>query len=309
MQPSKLNSVKFRWAGVAKCTVAAILLTGSLATGSRAQQPGQKTFSSAEEASQALVVAAQNNDEKTMLAILGPDGKEIISSGDEAEDTQMRAHFVQRFQQMHRLAKEPDGTTTLYVGAENWPTPIPLMNKGNVWYFDTAAGKEEIVYRRVGENEISTIRVCQELTAAEKEYRSAQHDAYAQKIVSSEGQHDGLYWKADNGQPQSPIGPHVAAAFVGDNSNAQPTPFHGYYFRSLTPTGKNSTNGFAFVAYPAEYGSSGVMSFLIKEDGVVYQKDLGKNTESLVKSIKASHPGWKKAEEVQDETAADSKTN
>jgi hypothetical protein len=307
MRRSKLNSVKSRWAGVTKCTVAGILLTGSFATGSMAQQQGQKTFSSAEEASQALIAAAQNNDEKAMLDILGADGKEIISSGDETEDAQMRANFVRRFQQLHRLMKEPDGTTTLYIGAENWPTPIPLMNKGNAWYFDTPAGKEEIIYRRVGENEISTIRVCQELAAAEKEYRGAQHDMYAQKIVSTEGQHDGLYWKADSGQPQSPIGPLVAAAFVTDGSTTQPTPFHGYYFRFLTRNAKNGS-GFAFVAYPAEYGSSGVMSFFVKEDGVVYQKDLGKGTESVVKSIKASHSGWKKCEEVQDEAAGDQKT-
>ena len=154
---------------------------------SMAQQPGQKTFSSAEDASNALVTAAQNNDEKTMLDILGPDGKQIVSSGDDAEDAESRANFVQKYQQMHRLAKEPDGTTTLYIGAENWPTPIPLMNKGNSWYFDTEAGEEEIVYRRVGRNELSAIRVCQELVAAQKEYYAKQNNQYAQKIFSDEG--------------------------------------------------------------------------------------------------------------------------
>ena len=151
-----------------------MLLTVCVPPRSMAQQPGQKTFSSAEEASNALFMAAQNNDEKTMLDILGPDGKQIVSSGDETEDANSRANFVKKYQEMHRLVKEPDGTTILYIGAENWPTPIPLVNKGNLWYFDTEAGKKEILYRRIGRNEMSTIRVCQELVAAQKEY-SAQH--------------------------------------------------------------------------------------------------------------------------------------
>ena len=145
-----------------------------------------------------------------MLDILGSDGKQIVSSGDDAEDAESRANFVKRYQEMHRLVKEPDGTTVLYIGAENWPTPIPLMNKGNAWYFDTDAGKHEILYRRIGRNEISAIRVCQELVAAQKEY-SADHNEYAQKIFSDEGQHNGLYWKT-SGDRLSPIGPLVAAA-------------------------------------------------------------------------------------------------
>jgi hypothetical protein len=314
MRQTKLNSERSRWTGIMKWTAAAILLTGGLAARLTAQQEGQKTFSSPEEASQALVAAAQNNDEKAMLDILGPVGKEIVSSGDDAEDAQNHANFARRYQEMHRFMKEPDGTTTLYIGAENWPAPIPLVNKGNVWYFDTAAGKQEIVYRRVGQNELSTIRVCQELVAAEKEYRSAQHDTYALKIVSTEGQHDGLYWKADNGQPQSPIGPLVADAFVTDSANTKPMPFRGYYYRFLTRQGKNGASGkgagFAFVAYPVEYRSSGVMTFLVKEDGVVYEKDLGKDTEAAAKAIteRPSHSGWHKSDLPQEETSAEQKT-
>src|SRR5580698_8239586 len=155
---------------LAKFAVVAVLLTLCVPLSSVAQQSGQKTFLSAEDASNALVTAAQSNDEKAMLDILGPDGKHIVSSGDDAEDVRSRANFVQKYQQMHRLVKEPDGTTTLYIGAENWPTPIPLVNKGATWYFDTEAGKQEILYRRIGRNEMSSIRVCQELAAAEKEY-------------------------------------------------------------------------------------------------------------------------------------------
>jgi hypothetical protein len=303
----------------------AILWMGCFSIPSMCQQPGQKTFSSAEDASQALFTAAQNNDEKTMIEILGPDGKQIVSSGDDAEDAESRANFVQKYQQMHRLAIEPDGTTTLYIGAENWPTPIPLMNKGNSWYFDTGAGEEEIVYRRVGRNEMSAIRISQELVAAQKEYYAAQHNEYCPNIVSDEGQHNGLYWKAAEGEPESPVGPLVALAVVNDSDtkgpNAAPTPFRGYYFRVLARQGKNGpggaksyvvngkmTGGFAFVAYPAEYRSSGVMTFIVNEDGVVYQKDLGKKTEALGKALKEYNPNssWHKAEE--EETAADQET-
>ncbi len=210
MRRTKWNSSKSPWANLSKYAALIILLTGFIPARSLAQQQGQKTFSSPEEAAKAIVAAAQSNDEKAMLEILGPDGKEIVSSGDETEDAQNRANFVQKYQQMHRLVKEPDGMTMLYIGAENWPTPIPLVKKGNSWYFDTGMGKKEILYRRVGRNELSAIRVCQELAAAQKEYYSMQHNEYAQKIFSDEGQHNGLYWKAAGSEPQSPIGPLVA---------------------------------------------------------------------------------------------------
>jgi hypothetical protein len=326
MRRTKLNFDKFYWAHLAKLAAVAVLLTACFPTRSMAQQSGQKTFSSPEDASQALVTAAQSNDEKAMLDILGPDGKQIVSSGDKTDDAASRANFVQRYQQMHRLAKEPDGTTLLYVGAENWPTPIPLVNQGNSWYFDTAAGKKEILVRRVGRNEISTINVCQELVAAQKEYYSTQHNEYAQEIFSDEGQHNGLYWNAASGEPQSPIGPLVAKAVArgyAKRLDGAPTPYRGYYFLVLTRQGANSpggakhyivdgkmTDGFAYVAYPAEYRSSGVMTFIVNKDGVVYQKDLGPQTDVLAKAMEEYDPatGWQKAEEQQEETADNQKT-
>src|SRR5450432_647977 len=157
----------------------AVLVTGCFLTPSLAQRPGQKTFSSPEDASSALGAATQSNDEKAMLDILGPDGKEIVSSGDDTEDAQSRANFVEKYGEMHRLVKEPDGTTVLYIGARNWPTPIPIVDKGGSWFFDTQAGKQEILYRRIGRNELSAIRVCQELVAAQKEFRSPNGDQYA----------------------------------------------------------------------------------------------------------------------------------
>ena len=320
MRRTKLNFDKFYWANLPRLAVVAILLMVCFPTPSTAQQPGQKTFSSAEEAGNALLTAAQSNDEKAMLEILGSDGKQIVSSGDETEDANSRANFVKRYQEMHRLVKEPDETTVLYIGAHNWPTPIPLVHKGNAWYFDTEAGKKEILYRRIGRNELSAIRVCQELGAAEKEY-SAQHSEYAQKIFSDEGQHNGLYWKTAEGEPQSPIGPLVASAFAKSQDGA-PTPYRGYYYLILTRQGKNGsggaksyivngkmTGGFAFVAYPAEYRSSGVMTFIVNEDGTVYEKDLGKKTEVLAKAMKEynPNPSWQKAEEQQEETAGEQK--
>jgi len=260
-----------------------------------------------------------------LLDILGPDAKQIVSSGDDTEDNQNRANFVQRFQEMHRLVKEPDGTTTLYTGAENWPMPIPLVNKGNSWYFDTETGKKEVLYRRVGRNELSTIRVCQQLVAAEKEYYSAQNEEYAQKFFSDEGQHNGLYWKAADGQPQSPIGPLVASAvaegYKGQDETS--TPYRGYYYRILTRQGPNApggaksyvvngkmTAGFAFLAYPAEYRSSGVMTFIVGADGVVYRKDLGKSTAVLAKAMKDYNPNssWQKDGDQQEESAGEQAT-
>ena len=321
MRQIKLRSDKFRGADLPKPAVVAIVfavfMAACFSTRSMAQQRGQKVFSSAEQASSALVAAARNNDEKAMLEILGGEGKQIVSSGDETEDANSRANFVQRYQEMHRLVKEPDGTTILYIGAHNWPAPIPLAHKGNAWYFDTAVGKKEVLYRRVGRNELSAIRVCQELAAAEKEY-SAQRGEYAQKIFSDEGQHNGLYWKAGDRAPQSPIGPLVAAAVAegyAKSPTGAPTPYRGYYFHILTMQGKHApggakqyivdgkmTEGFAFVAYPAEYRSSGVMTFIVGSDGVVYQRDLGKSTDSIASSMKTYNPdsAWKKAEESSD---------
>ena len=300
---------------------AVVLLTASFAVCAQAQQKDQKTFPSPEQASQALFTAAQNNDEKALLELFGPEGKQIVSSGDEAEDAQSRANFVKRYQEMSRLMREPDGTVSLYIGAHNWPYPIPLRNKGSVWYFDTKAGEKEILFRRIGRNEMSAIRVCQELVAAQKEYYAHEHNEYAQKIFSDEGKQDGLYWKAAEGEPQSPIGPLVAWAVADESAKsrgAEAVPYRGYYFHILTNQGKDApggansyisngkmTAGFAFVAYPAEYRSSGVMTFLVGADGVVYEADLGKKTETVAKSMTEYNPGpaWHKTEIEQQETA------
>jgi hypothetical protein len=325
MRETKLNFAALQYGNLSKFAAVAVLLLGSIPAMARAQQPGQKTFASAEEASNALFAAAQSNDEKAMLDIFGPDGKLVVSSGDDVQDHEMHANFAKKYQEMHRLVTEPDGSTTLYIGAENWPAPIPLMHQGNVWYFDTAAGTKEILYRRVGRNEITTIRVCQELVAAQKDYASQNHHEYAQRFFSDTGQHNGLYWTAADGVPQSPIGPLIASAVAeGYESIPQggPTPFHGYYFHILIAQGHHApggsknyivrgkmTGGFAFVAYPAEYRSSGIMTFIVGSNGVVYEKDLGKNTEAIVKAMKKFDPdsSWHKSEDAQEQSASEQK--
>lgn len=283
-----------------------------------AQSPAQKRFSSPGQASRALFLAVQSNDEKALWEIFGPDGKEIISTGDMAEDRTSREQFVQKFQEMNRLVQEPNGTVRLYVGAENWPMPVPLVHTGNAWHFDAGAGKQEIWIRRIGRNEIAAIQVLQELVDAQKEYCAEARDGdvkqYAQKFHSDEHKHNGLYWKTDSGEPESTIGPHLASAGrdtypAGSNSGAKP--FYGYYFQVLTRQGDHAaagaknyivdgkmTEGFGLLAYPAQYGTSGVMTLMVGQDGVVYQKDFGPNTAAAAEALSAYDPDttWAKVE-------------
>jgi hypothetical protein len=285
-----------------------LAVMGCCAIPAGAQQPGQKTFSSAMEASRALVEAVKADDQPELLKILGPGAKRIVSSGDAAEDKADRAEFLRKYQEMHRLVNEPDGMTTIYIGAENWPMPIPLAGKNGVWYFDTPAGEHEILYRRIGKNELAVIQLCHELVDAQKEYYAKPHDGdsarrYAQKIFSDPNKHNGLYWKSGSGEGESPIGPMVAAAAseisTGDATHKS-EPFQGYYFRLLAgpPMGEGNSHGFAFIAYPAEYRSSGVMTFVVDQDGVVYEKDLGRRTAEIEKAIVPFNRDatWHKAE-------------
>jgi hypothetical protein len=285
-----------------------------LASPAVGQQSGQQTFKSPAAACHALIAALKSDDESALVKILGPDSKEIVATGNPAEDKQRHANFVQKYEQMHRLVNEPDGKTTLYVGAENWPAPIPLVHKGNSWYFDTPAGREEILYRRVGRNELAVIQICHELVDAQKEYYAQPHDGsaneYAQKLTSDPGKHNGLYWEAGTNESQSPIGPLIAAASPDTQAADQnPEPFHGYYFRILTgqksAKGTESyiedgkmTRGFAVLAYPADYRATGVMTFIVDQDGVVYEKDLGKRTTEAAKTLTvySRDATWRKAD-------------
>lgn len=306
--------------------VAMLLLAGVGAIPSMSQQKGQKTFSSAEEAGKALYNAAKASDEKALVEILGPKGRQLISSGDVAEDAENRANFAKRYEEMNRLVREPDGSVTLYSGPYNWPFPIPLANKGGVWYFDTEGGEKEILFRRIGRNEISAMHICQQLVATQKDYY-AQHHEYAQKVFSSEGKQDGLYWRTEGGAAASAIGPRLAWAFINEaagQTGGPATPYRGYYFEMLSSQGKEAmggaksdvsdgkmTGGFAFVAYPAEYRSSGVNTFVVGADGVLYEKDLGKRTETIAKSMKElnTDASWQKSEEAPQQAVSEPPNN
>jgi len=281
-----------------------------------AQEPGQKTFANPQDAGKALYDAGKSADKAAIEAVLGASSVSVISSGDEVQDKSNRDRFIERYEQMNRWAKEISGDQTLIIGAENWPFPIPLKkDAADTWYFDTKAGLKEILYRRIGKNELAAIRVCDALADAQDEYFSQSHDGdsvkqYAQKFASDPGKQNGLYWKTAEGETESPVGPLVAYA-TGQGYGGQhdtPQPFHGYFYRMLTAQGANvkggaksyivdgkMTGGFAFIAYPAEYRNSGVMTFVVNQDGTVYQKDLGPQTADLAKQMKAYDPDktWK----------------
>ena len=311
------NFERFQLGKLARLAVFAIFATGSFNL-ALAQQPRQKTFITCEEASFALFVAVQKDDQSALLEILGPGATEIVSCGDEAEDHIDRQRFVEKYQEMHRLIRESNGTTTLYIGAENWPTPIPLVHKGNRWYFDTVASRKEILFRRIGKNELETVSVCRELVDAQNEYHSEPRDGdgvkqYAPRFRSEDNKRNGLYWKISGGEPESPVGPLLTLASGEEyaKETSQPRPFHGYYYRILRGQGRQAaggaknylvrgkmTGGFAFVAYPSEYRSSGVMTFIVNRDGVVYQQDLGARTAVRAKTMTryATDATWKKVD-------------
>jgi hypothetical protein len=254
----------------------------------------------------------QAPDDQAALGILGPAAKDVLSSGDTAEDADARSGFVAKYEEMHRLVTEPNGTVTLVIGAENWPFPISLVNDRGSWYFDTDAGKDEILCRRIGKNELAAIDASRELVEAEKQYfahpPAGVTKQFAQNLVSDEGRHNGLYWRGASDEFDSPLDPLIASAGQekaksGDAVSSDPIPFNGYYFRTLTGQGKNApggaksyivdgkmVGGFAFIAYPAEYRSSGVMTFIVNESGVVYEKDLGPNTLAIATNMTVYNP-------------------
>jgi hypothetical protein len=291
--------------------VTLVLGLGSIQT-VLAQEVGQKTFNSALEATDAFAAAVQSHDEAAMLAILGVSAKDLVSSGDPVADKNNEDAFVAKYRASHQFAAAGDGRTFLYIGPENWPTPIPLQKTGSQWYFDSDDGQQEILYRRIGSNELNVIKVCTAIADAQRDYYAALHDGatqhqYAQKFRSTAGMQDGLFWEVKAGaQPESPLGPLVAEAAVEGyqhQANGQPHPFHGYMYRLLTSQGANApggarsyivngrmTGGFALVAYPVRYRDSGVMTFIVNQDGQIYQKDLGDNTAQMASAMTDYNP-------------------
>jgi hypothetical protein len=283
-----------------------------------AQQPGQRTFASPNDAARAFFAAMQTPDDQAPLSILGPDGRDVLSSGDTLEDADARIGFVVKYEEMHRLVTEPNGAVALVIGTENWPFPIPLVNNHGSWYFDTTTGKNEIIFRRIGKNELAAIDASRALVEAEKQYFARPPAGFpkqfAQNLVSDEGRHNGLYWHGASDEFNSPLDPLIANAHkevAKDQANGDPVPFNGYFFRILTGQGPHTrsgaksyvvngqmTEGFAFIAYPAEYRSSGVMTFIVNKSGTIYEKDLGPDTTKLAEAMTAYDPDstWNRAE-------------
>lgn len=280
-----------------------------------AAEPKQKSFPSPEDAVGALVAAVQAHDEKAMLAIFGPEGKDLVKSGDPVQDKQSRERFLASYQEKHALTGEGD-SKTLEIGNNDWPFPVPLVKAGDAWHFDSAQGKEELLNRRIGKNELDTIQVLLALVDAQREYASVDRNGdglleYAQKFGSDQGKKNGLYWRAAAGEPESPLGPLVADAVQEGyrKKESKPIPYHGYYYKILKAQGKDAPGGaysylakdkmiggFAILAYPAQYGASGVMTFMVNHDGVVFQKDLGAETAAAAPKITKFNPDqtWSK---------------
>jgi len=283
----------------------------------------QTMFASPDEAVQSLVSAVRANDQTQLKQILGSHGDDLLNSGDDIADRMARERFVAAYDAKHQLVKNDDGSMTLNTGDTDWPFPIPVVNddKHGKWVFDTDAGKDEIINRRIGRNELDVIQVTQAVVDAQREY--AQRDPngdgipeYARKFISDPGKKNGLFWKTDESEAASPLGPLVGQAVEEGYSSARteegkPRAYHGYHYRILTSQGPNASGGafdyvvdgkliggFAVIAWPAQYGNSGIMTFIVNHQEVVFQKDLGANTDRQAKAVTAFDPvaGWKKTE-------------
>ncbi|HYB08226.1 MAG TPA: DUF2950 domain-containing protein [Alphaproteobacteria bacterium] len=301
--PALLRRAALRIA--ATCALAAFAWSAgqtALAAGAK-----QLDFASADQAVEALAAAVRANDTAELLKILGPGGRNLVFSGDPISDKEGRAGFAERFDHEHKLQMEGDDKATLSIGNEEWPFPIPLVKAGERWHFDTKTGVAEILARRVGRNELNTIEVCRAYVDAQHEYATTHASGspymeYAQKFMSTSGKRDGLYWPVADGETPSPMGPLVAGARA-EGYSSEREPYHGYYYKILTRQGPNAQGGaydyvvhnrmiggFALVAFPVKYGDSGVMTFLVNHDGIVYQKDLGPKTAEIARRMSAFNP-------------------
>lgn len=301
-----------------------------LATAALAQAPAakpkahataaQSTYASPEAAAKALADAVRAQDANALLAIVGPTSKSWLFSGDPVADREGWGKFLAGYDKKNSIAKDGDAKATLLVGEDDWPFPAPLVQKAGKWTFDAEAGREEIINRRVGRNELDTIQTLLAIVDAQRVYASKDPDgngvaAYAASFMSAPGKKDGLYWETKEGEPQSPLGPLVGEAsaqgYAKQAQGAKPQPYHGYNFRMMTRQGKDAPGGaydyrvkghlfggFAVVAYPANYGLSGVKTFIVNHEGVVFEKDLGAATSSAGTAITLYNPDktWQKAQ-------------
>ena len=283
-----------------------------------AQEVKQKAFGLPEDAMKALTETVQTGDTKGMMAILGPEGEDIVSSGDKVADKNALEQFVKAYQEKVDFVKEKEDRVSIIIGKDNWPFPIPIVKRGEGWVFDTKAGREEVLSRRIGRNELNAIQVCGAYVEAQQEYASTDRERdgiiqYAQKVISDPYRRNGLYWEVGEGEIPSPLGPLFAkAAQAGyTKRDEKPIPYHGYYYKILKGQGKNAPGGayqyvinghmvagFALVAWPAEYAVSGVMTFIVNQNGTVYEKDLGPTTEGIAKAMTFYNPDrtWRRAQ-------------
>jgi hypothetical protein len=269
---------------------------------------GQKTFSSPLEAMQALVDAARTGDPAQLEPLLGPQAPQLIASSEAGAAKELLAGFVKAYGEKHSLSVEAQGVEYVQVGSSDWPFPFPLVRDGKAWYFDVDRGNQEILDRRIGRNELGAIAVCEGYVQSQIEYGSKGRDgnpsgSYAQQFLSDPGKQNGLYWPVEKGQPHSPMGPLVASAAIEKSlrqSAAAPAPYYGYLYKILTEQGPDApggaksyivdgklTGGFALIAYPAQYQYTGVMTFIVNQDGVIYQQDLGDQTGDLASKTTA----------------------
>lgn len=302
--------------------VAALFLATALCTpafAAKQAKVAQQVFATPDEAVKALIDACKAGDKQALHSVLGPKSDMILSSGDPVADKAGMERFVKAYEEKHALVPEGDAKVVIEVGAQSWPVPIPVVKNAKGWWFDTRAGLEEVLNRRIGRNELNAIQVCLAYIDVQHDYASKDRTGegtlqFAQKFVSDEGKKNGLYWLQKPGEEPSPLGPFAAVARgegYDRGSRPNPIPYHGYYYRILTAQGPHATGGarsyvlkgkmmggFALVAWPARYGSSGIMSFIVNHEGVVYEKNLGKNTSAVAKTLKAFDPdkSWHKVD-------------
>ena len=298
-------------------SILALVSVLGFASNGLAAEAKQKTFTSPEEAVKELIAAARSGDAKAMQAVLGPGSRDIVESGDAVADKAGRERFVKSYEESNKLEKSGESKAILSTGKDDWPFPIPIVKDAAGWRFDTKAGKEEILNRRIGRNELSVIQVLQAFVDAQREYylRNPEKDkllGYAQKIASTQGKRDGLYFPTKADEKPSPLGPLVdsaRAAGYQKGESGKPAAYHGYHYRILKGQGPDAPGGaydyvaqgrmiggFALVAWPATYGNSGVMTFVVSHDGVVYEKDLGPDTTAAAQKITKFNPAksWKR---------------
>ncbi len=298
----------------------ALLTAAAFILGSASIAFAQQDFRTPQEAADALIAAAKSDDPKAALAVFGRDGEEIISSGDKVADEAARKRFVASYDVKHEIKMDGERRATLIIGDNDYPFPVPLIRVKGMWSFDTDEGLREILYRRIGHNELDTIQTCLAYVDAQNEYAAKNNTGagagiYAQRFISEAGKKDGLYWPTGSGEEQSPLGELFAAATKqGYRAGEGRSPYHGYYYKILTRQGPAAPGGaldyivngkmiggFALIAYPAEYRNSGVMTFIVSHEGTVFQKDLGPDTDKRAEAIISFNPDstWKKVRETE----------